>query len=246
MNRLVQSCIAEFVGTFVFVFLAIASVVVAQSAAGWGGTLVTIALAQGLALGLMITATMYISGGQLNPAVSVAMAFLGKQTWERAGWFVGSQLLAAVCATGLMQVLAPTLAGTVNVSLGATAGGLTTGGEWWAVLGFEMVATFTLMTAVLMCTVDERAPKFGGFVVGMALAACVMAFGPLTGASLNPARSFGPALVGWNWTMHWAYWVAPIFGALGAAQLYKSVWCRKAEGRGAFFFSNEERTRKAA
>ncbi len=247
MNRLLQSCIAEFVGTFVFVFVAIGAAIVAQSAGGWGGSLTTVALASGLALGLMITVTSHVSGGQLNPAVSFGLAFLGKQSWERAGWFVGSQLFAATAAAGAAMLFLGSADPDASAKLGATAGGLTVAGEWWAVLGVELIATFTLMTAVLMTAVEERGPKAaGGLIIGLTLSMCIMAFGPLTGASLNPARSFGPAMVSWDWTLQWAYWVAPVFGALAAAQLYKSVWTRKAEGRDSFLFASETRSRKAA
>ncbi len=247
MNRHFQGCVAEFVGTFIFVFLAIGSIILAQPFTGGAGTLGTIALTQGLALGVMITATMYLTGGQLNPAVSLALAFIGKQKYQQAGLFIAAQVVAAVCAAAFWQVIVgPAVANSEAVNLGATVGRLTTSGEWWAVLGLEMVATFTLMTAVLMGTVDERAPKLGGFVIGLTYAACIMAIFPLTGGSMNPARSFGPALIGTHWDWHWAYWVAPFFGAIGAAQLYKSVWTRKAEGRGSIWLASSEKRREAA
>ncbi len=247
MNRIVQGCTAEFVGTFAFVFLALGSIILAQPFAGGAGTLGTMALASGLALAVMITATAYVSGGQLNPAVSLALAFIGKQKYQQAAWFIGAQVLAAVLAAGFWQVfLGSAVANSEAVNLGATVGRLTASGEWWAILAIEMVATFLLMTAVLMGTMDERAPKLGGFVVGLTYAACIMAIGPLTGASMNPARSFGPALIGWHWDWHWAYWVAPFFGAMGAAQLYKSVWSKKAEGRGSIWLGANEGRREAA
>lgn len=245
MSR-IQGCTAEFVGTFVFVFLALGSIILAQSFTGGAGTLGTIAMASGLALGVMITATAYVSGGQLNPAVSLALAFIGKQKYQQAAWFIGAQVLAAVCAAGFWQLfLGSGVANSEAVKLGAASGALTSSGEWWAVLAIEMVATFTLMTAVLMGTMDERAPKLGGFVIGLTYAACIMAIGPLTGASLNPARAFGPALIGWHWGMHWVYWIAPFIGAIGAAQLYKSLWSKKAEGKASIWLAGEGR-REAA
>ncbi len=230
MNRLVQGCIAEFVGTFVFVFIGVGSSILAQPLTGDYGTLATIALAHGLALSVMVTATMYVSGGQLNPAVSLALAVIGKQSGRQAGAFIGAQLFGAACAAGLWQLfLGPSVADSDAVKLGATIGGLTIAGDVTAVLGIEIILTFVLMTAILMGTVDDRAHRLGGFVIGLTVAACIMVAGPLTGASMNPARTFGPALCGRHWDMHWAYWVAPIIGATAAALLYRYAWTQKAK-----------------
>ncbi len=232
MSKLVQGCVAELVGTFVFVFIGIGSIILAQPFAGGAGTLGTIALAHGLALSVMVTATMYISGGQLNPGVSLGLCVIGKQSGRQAGAFIGAQLLGATCAAGLWQLLlGPAVADSEAVKLGATIGRLTSGADASAlgVLGIEIILTFALMTAILMGTVDERAHKLGGFVIGLTVTACILVAGPLTGASMNPARTFGPAVCGRHWDMHWAYWIAPIIGATGAALLYRQVWTKKAK-----------------
>ncbi len=80
--------------------------------------------------------------------------------------------------------------------------------------------TFILMTAVFGTAVDSKAPKIGGFGIGLAVAADILVGGPLTGASMNPARSFGPALAAGFWEYHWVYWAGPIVGASAAAWLY--------------------------
>lgn len=232
MSKLVQGCVAEFVGTLVFVFIGVGSMILAQPPTGDHGTLVTIALAHGLALSVMVTATLYVSGGQLNPAVSLALSVIGKQSGKQTVAFIGAQLLAATCAAGLWQLfLGSGVANSEAVKLGATIGRLTTGADASApaVLGIEAVLTFALMTAILMGTVDERAHKLGGFVIGLTVAACILTAGPLTGASMNPARTFGPAVCGRHWDLHWAYWIAPIIGATGAALLYRHVWTKKAK-----------------
>jgi len=93
----------------------------------------------------------------------------------------------------------------------------------------EFIMTFLLMTAIIGTAVDERgkAVKIGGFGIGLTVAFDILAGGAVTGASMNPARSFGPALVQGNWLLHWAYWVAPIAGACVAALLYEKVLLKK-------------------
>jgi aquaporin TIP len=110
---------------------------------------------------------------------------------------------------------------------GATLGALSTG-EDASVVGvfvFEVIMTFALMFVILAAIVDGRAQKHAGLMVGGTVSACIFAFGPVTGASMNPARSFGPAVFG-HWDMHWVYWLAPITGAALAALVYTLVFAR--------------------
>ncbi|MFM9995415.1 MAG: aquaporin [Phycisphaerales bacterium] len=225
MSKLAQGCVAEFLGTFALVFFGVGSIILTQPATGGAGSLVTVALAHGLILSIFVTACMYVSGAQFNPAVSIALAVIGKQSGKQAAAFILAQLLAAACGAGLWQlVLGPGTANADAVKLGATIGSLTVAGDTPAVLGIEVVLTFALMVSILMGTVDERAHKLGGFTIGLTVAACILAAGPLTGASMNPARTFGPALCGRHWDMHWVYWAAPLLGATAAALVYRSVW----------------------
>jgi MIP family channel proteins len=231
MNKLAQGSIVEFLGTFALVFVGAGSIIVA---AGEGGGLVSIALAHGLILSIAITCGMYVSGGQFNPAVAIGLVVAGKQSGRNAGVFIVAQLVGAACGAGMLQVLlTPAVANAPAVSLGATIGSLTKAGDVTSVLGFEAIMTFALMMAVLAGTVDDRAHRTGGFTIGLTLAACIFVGGPLTGASLNPARTFGPAVCGGHWDMHWVYWVGPILGAVVAAGVYKAVWqARVVEGGG--------------
>lgn len=230
MNRLLPACIAEFIGTFALVFFGCASIIVANGQLGGSpftgsAGLVTIALAHGLILAICISGAAYISGGQFNPAVAIGLVVAGKQPAQRAAVFVVVQLIAAACAAGVLQlVLSPEVANSEPVRLGATIGRLTDAGMVGAVVMFEAVATFFLMFAVLAGTVDDRAHKLGGFVIGLTLVAAILAIGPLTGASLNPARTFGPAVCGSRWDMHLAYWLGPVIGACVAAVVYKFAW----------------------
>ncbi len=223
-----RAILAEFVGTFGLVFVGGGAIIVTG-----GENLVAIAAAHGLILATMITATMHISGGQLNPAVSVGLAVIGRQPWPRAGAFIAAQLAGAVVAAYLLRQLFS--AGYDVGNLGATLGELSlSDSEHRSVrgtFGLEMIGTFFLMFAVMGTAVDHRGvgklAAVGGFGIGLTLAADILCIGPATGGSVNPARSFGPALVAGAWDMHWVYWVAPIVGATLAAVVYQGVFGRE-------------------
>ncbi len=226
-----RAMLAEFVGTFALMFVGGGAIVVNAALDGGGSGLLGVALAHGLILGVMVSATMHVSGGQLNPAVAIALAVIREQPWPRAAVFVVTQALGATAAAALLAVLLGPLAavgggGETAVEaarLGATLGGMGLGPA--AVFGLEVVATFFLMFVILGTAVDRRGvggtAAVGGFAIGLTVAADILCFGPLTGASMNPARSLGPALVGGHWTLHWVYWLAPITGAIGAAVAYR-------------------------
>ena len=118
-------------------------------------------------------------------------------------------------------------------NIGATLGAMTDGKDpAMTAPGFacvlEFIATFFLMFVIMGTAVDNRGvgktAAIGGFGIGLTVAADILCFGPLTGASMNPARSFGPALIGVTWDFHWVYWVGPIAGALAAAFVYHCVF----------------------
>ena len=196
-----------------------------------GENLVAIALAHGLILAVMVSATMHISGGQINPAVSIGLALIKKQPWSQAVIFIIAQVAGSVVAALLLKVL---LAGTFEIgNIGATLGPLTDGRDptktnVMAALGLEAIGTFFLMFVIMGTAVDKRgvggSAAIGGFGIGLTLAAVILCLGPATGASLNPARSFGPALVAGAWQSHWVYWIGPIVGAAIAAFVYKTVF----------------------
>lgn len=232
VRRVLPACIAEFLGTFALVFFGVGSIILTHATPNAGASLVTVALAHGLVLSAVVTAFAAISGAQFNPAVSIGLIVAGRQKPARAIVFIGFQLLAAACAAGLWQMfLSPAVANHESCKLGATIGEFTAAKNETAVLGIEAVLTFFLMISVLMGTVDSRAHRLGGFTIGLTVAACIMAAGPLTGASMNPARTFGPALCGRHWDMWWVYWVAPILGAGAAGAAYRVLWDDKKAGR---------------
>ncbi len=227
--QLFRGSVAEFIGTFALVFFGAGSIVLTQQAIG-AGNLVTVALAHGLVLTVFVTACMYISGAQFNPAVTIGLMLIGKESARQGVAFVIVQLFAGACAAGmLMLLLGGELANNEEVRLGATIGRFSDVGTAHAgrLFGLEFLQTFALMFVILAAVVDERSHKLGGFCVGLVVATCIVAFGPLTGASMNPARTFGPAIYGNYGEHHWVYWVATILGACCAALVYRVVWIEK-------------------
>ncbi len=241
MNQTPRACVAEFLGTFALVFFGVGAVYAVSEnsnihieAASIPSELMRtliVALAHGLILGIAITCTMAISGGQLNPAVSVGLVVAKKQSPVRAAVLIVSQLAGAVAAAKMVDILiAPSSPNSTGLLLGATQGSMSALGNWPHGLLLEAIMTFALMMAVLAGTVDARAPKLGGFVIGLTVAVCILVGGKYTGAAMNPARAFGPALVAGHWDMHWMYWAGPVIGAALAAVTYRAVWEVPARG----------------
>lgn len=213
MRSTLRPLAAEFLGTFGFVFAG-AGVVVTNAARndmfGFGG----IAFAHALAFAVMVTATMRISGGHLNPAVTFAVWMVGRIKPGRAALYVVTQLAAAVVAVLCVGHLFPaTAAQQASFGVPRIAQDMTL---TQAVL-LEAVLTLCLVSAVFGTALSRHAPQVGGFAIGLVLLFAMFVAGPLTGAALNPARAFGPALVAMDWHGHLAYWIGPLLGAAVAA-----------------------------
>lgn len=211
---------AEFIGTFALVFIG-GGAIVATRGAGADGLLV-VALAHGLILGLMVTATMRISG-HLNPAVTLGFLAVRRIEPMMAGLYLVAQVLGATLAAYALKALIP--ADQFNAVHG-TIQEIATNVSWGQAFGLEAIATFFLTFMVFGTAVDPRAPQVGGFAIGLTVGAGILAIGPLTGGSMNPARSFGPAFVTGNFAGQSIYWVAPIVGSIAAAVLYDRVLLR--------------------
>jgi MIP family channel proteins len=222
MRDSIRHFVAEFVGTFALVFVGGAAIINAQ-ARGSGAGLLEVALAHGIILGVLVTATMRISG-HLNPAVT--LGFLAARRIEpvMAGLYVVAQLLAAMLAAYALRALLPD-PDAVSARLGgqAVAATVTTG----QAIGLEAVATFFLVFVIFGTAVDPNAPRVGGLAIGLTIAADILAIGPLTGASMNPARSFGPAVASGIFEGQVVYWVGPILGGVAAALLYDTLFLRR-------------------
>jgi aquaporin Z len=211
---------AEFVGTFLFVFVGAGSVV-ANAASGNALGAIGTAFANGIGLGVAITMMMPISGGHLNPAVSVSLWLAKVIDGRRLGLYIAAQLLGAALAAVLIKAFFP--AGPARVtSLGTPqlSGSI---GSLFEGIAIEAVLTFFLVSAVFGTAVSPLAAKVGGFGIGLSVFVCALVGGGLTGAAMNPARAFGPALVSWDWHGQAVYWIGPVLGGLVASALWKYV-----------------------
>ena len=218
--------VAEFIGVFALTFVGGGAIIVTS-----GQELIAISLAHGLILAVMVASLMHISGAQFNPAVSIALATRGKQSWSDAISFSIVQLLGGIAAAFLLKATMVPAFEFANSHIGETLGRYSNASEpdmlsAWRVLVLEGLATFFLMWVIMGVAVDGKNVKHNGIAalaIGGVVAADIYCFGYATGASMNPARSFGPALVVSDWTLHWCYWVGPIVGAALAAFVYDRV-----------------------
>ena len=240
---------AEFIATGLFVFLGTASVVAANaSIISVGGSLppvpgpgfvIVVALTHGLAIALLVAATARISGGHINPAVSFAAALTGKMKVSTAILYIAGQLIAAVLGVLLLKgvIAAPLELGLgahgVSVFDPALGGGILddqVANGAGAGLLVEIVLTFVLVFVVFATAMDPKGLNhLAPIAIGLAVLVDHLVGIPLTGASMNPARSFGPAIVANIWDNHWVYWLGPLIGAAAAALIYEFVFLQREE-----------------
>jgi MIP family channel proteins len=221
-SHLVGAAIAELVGTFILVFggtaVAVGAILARPTAGGAYGSL-AIALAFGLALAIVVAAIGHVSGAHVNPAVTLGMAATGKFPWNYAPIYVGAQLVGAVLAALATWLTFGGAGARSEAKLAATypAQGV---GDLQAFL-VEILITFILVFVVMAVATDQRAPAaIAPIAVGFALAVGVFIAGPVTGGSVNPARSLGPMLVAGDLTSVWLYILGPIIGGALGALLY--------------------------
>lgn len=212
MSSLQKSVLAEFIATFLFVFV---GVFAAGVAAGQG--VVVPALAHGLILVVIVYVFGAISGAHINPSITVSLLLGGKIELARAVLYIVAQLLGAIAAALLAGALSSDI-----VAAGQTKGSLTETAVWTAAL-FESVLTFILATAVWQTAVHGRAGNLAGVAIGFSLAASILAGGLFTGASLNPARTVGPALVAGDLGYVLPYLVGIFGGGIVAALVHGFV-----------------------
>jgi MIP family channel proteins len=222
MTTTIRVLLAEFLGTFLLCFIGIASILSTTTSLTGGGGIVAIAFAHGLAVTLAVHIFGGISGAHINPAVTMGMLVTGRIKLPLAGLYIVAQLAGAVVGAAICRTVFPADAikeAMLGIPLPAVWASTTT------VLLVEFVLTFLLVIAVFGTAVDDRGKtvKIGGFGIGLMVTIDILAGGPITGASMNPARSFGPALVAGHWQSHWMYWIAPVLGGCVAALLYHHV-----------------------
>src|ERR1700719_1138339 len=210
-----RPCFAEFIGTFAPIIVGIGAIKTA------GHAVLGVALAHGLTIAAFVFATMHISGGQLNPAVTFGLLCGGHMTIANAIRYWISQLLggftAALICLGLFgrDVV---VTGTPQLAINLHAG--------QGIL-VEAILTFFLVCVVYGTAVDERGRGVAGFAIGSTITLDILFGGPLTGAAMNPARVFGPALAANFWHDHYVYWLGPLIGGALGGLVYRVFIERK-------------------
>ncbi len=201
---------AELLGMALFVFLGAGSVAAGMAAAQSGApNSLMIALAHGVGMAVIASATMNISGAHINPAVTFGLFVAGKVDAGTLGRYWGAQLLGAVLGAALLKGVLPW--GAVHATSAGTP---------------MLSSTITFLQGILieaMTAISPEAPKIGGFGIGMAIFVCMVVGGPFTGGVMNPGRAFGPALIAWQWNGQAVYWIGPLIGAGLAGLLWKMV-----------------------
>ena len=227
-----RAYLAEGIATYALVFFGPLSVIIAISA--FGEVLTTqsvlfIALAHGGAIALMIYAFGHVSGAHINPAVTIPMMITKKIGITDGVGYIASQLIGAVAAAATLKVILPELGAKAifGVQRGPSALLNKSVESGFAI---EAVLTFFLVLVIFMTAVHKKAsPGWHGFTIGGMIFLIHLVAIPLTGASVNPARTFGPALISGFWEFHWMYWAAPILGGIIAGLIMNYVYVNKAE-----------------
>ncbi len=221
-GRTVAAFVAEAFGTFLFFFVGAGAVVLGDYLAANGGTgpgLLGVALAHGLALAVLASALGAVSGGHFNPAVTLGIWIMGRITPVGAALYVVAQLVGGLAAGLALKAIFADSWQASNIGTPALGPGIS------PLLGIvvEAVLTALLLLVVIGTTVDSRGPKLGGLAVGLAVTADILVGGPLTGAAMNPARWFGPAVAAGAYADWYVWLIGPAIGAAVAALVYRTA-----------------------
>ena len=211
-----KNLVAEFVGTFALIFIGAGALAITQA------NLVGVALAHGLVIVTFAYAYGHISGTHINPAVTLGLLIAGEIEFVAAIGYWIVQFLGGILGAVLLNALLPN-PGDLGVTI------LTEGVTPVQGLVVEIVLTFFLVNTIFNTAVSGKAGNFAGLAVGLTLVFCILMGGPLTRASLNPARTLGPAIVSGNYADIWLYFVGPLAGGILAALLYMGVLRDKEE-----------------
>jgi aquaporin TIP len=208
-----RRAVAEFVGTFTLIFIGGGAGIVS------GHDIVAVALANGLAIAIMVSNLGHISGGHFNPAITLGFLVTRRIQASLALLYWFAQFLGAVVAAAILRGLFPSILGAVPHAPSISDG---------KALVIEIILTFFLVWAVFATAVDSRGAfkSIAGLAIGLTITMDVFVGGPLTGAAMNPARAFGPQLIGNFWGEGWVYYVGPAIGALIAAVGYEWLYLR--------------------
>jgi MIP family channel proteins len=226
LYSLPQKLFAEFLGTFALIFFSVGAICADQYLRSAGQPAVGIlgvAIASGLTYAIMVSAVGHISGGHLNPAVTVGFWVTRRLNTLQALFYWIAQLLGAVSATYAVVAIVPD---TIWSSAGRGIMLLAPDFTRLHAMLLESVLTFFLVFVVFATFVDARGAlsKMSAFAVGLTVTVGVLFGGPFTGAAMNPARAFGPALAARYWANHGVYWVGPLLGGVLAAVIYDRLF----------------------
>ncbi|XP_046544107.1 aquaporin-5-like [Haliotis rubra] len=212
--RFWKAIAAEFLGTLLLVFVGCGSCVSEEA------SVISIALCFGLSVATIVWMICHVSGGHINPAVTAAMLATRKISLARAVFYVFFQLLGSIVGAGLLYGLKVQEKGGLGLTL------VSKEIDAGRAVGIELFITLVLVFTVF-ASVDSKRKDLNGstpLTIGLSVTMCHLFAIPFTGSSMNTARSFGPAVVMWNWTHHWVYWVGPIIGGVAAGLLYEHVF----------------------
>ena len=223
---------AEAIATYALVFFGPLAIILSVVAFGDGlsiESIIMISLAHGAAIGLMVYAFGHISGAHINPAVTIPMMITKKISVADGIGYIIFQLIGAVVAAFSLKAILPEIGAKVNFG---TQGGPSEllNNSVMAGITVEIILTFFLVTVIFLTAVHKKAPAgIHGISIGGMVFLLHLVGVPLTGASMNPARTFGPAVVSGFWELHWLYWLAPIIGGIIAGVIMNYVFVNKAE-----------------
>ncbi len=211
---------AETIGTFMLVFAGCGAIATNELTGGALGHL-GVSITFGLVIAVMIYACGHLSGAHFNPAVTLAFSATGRFPWREAPAYWAGQVLGAVAGAGALRLI---LGPDAPLGTTAPAEGL---GQTFAL---EVLITLMLMFVIQSVATDSRAEgPMAGSAIGSTVALCALFAGPISGASMNPARSLGPALLSGELTHLWIYWTAPLLGAILGAFAYDAIRCGDSE-----------------
>jgi aquaporin TIP len=219
-----RRAVAEFIGTFTLIFIGVGSIVAANQIEDT--SLIGVAIAHGLAIGVMVSALGHISGAHFNPAVTLGFLVTRRIKASIGVVYWVAQLAGAAAAAALVRGLIPREAtDAVNLGVPALGHGVNAG----AAFGLEAILTFFLAWVVFASAVDPRGTfkSIAGLAIGLTITIDILFGGPFTGAAMNPARAFGPQIVGNHWSSGWVWYAGPILGAVVASVLYEFLYLRE-------------------
>jgi aquaporin TIP len=218
-----RRAVAEFIGTFTLIFVGAGSIVAAGQI--HDPSLIGIALAHGLAIGVMVCAFARISGAHFNPAITFGFLVTRRIKPALAAVYWASQLAGAAVAALLLRAMLPRpVTEAVELGVPALGHGVDAGSGFL----IEAVLTFFLTLVVFACAVDPRGTfkSVAGLAIGLTITMDILFGGPFTGAAVNPARAFGPQLVGGHWANGWVWYAGPILGGVVAALAYEFLYLK--------------------